>query len=184
MTPRARISGRVLDAEGKPVPDSSVWLFGRELAQEITDDQGRFAFENVRPGTYRVMAQPSRSLKPPPPREDQRLGWVATFYPESVDAIAAADLRDRDIRLIPAPMHRIEGVVRDASGPVAKATVTIEARDSLLHDQSDRQTKTVSGEDGRFEFPTSPTANGSWGRSGAGCAQLSARPSRAATSST
>src|SRR5215467_10173246 len=54
----ARISGSVLDQEGKPVPERPVVIVrlgsqsGSNFRQTTTDDRGRFGFEALNPGVY------------------------------------------------------------------------------------------------------------------------------------
>lgn len=49
-----KISGRVLDPEGKPVAFAAVTLVGQRLGNN-TDDEGRYNVINIPPGTYEVM---------------------------------------------------------------------------------------------------------------------------------
>lgn len=82
-SPRAPISGRVLDAEGEPVPGASIFVLDaatgipvrgatwgpfpdgaadiESAASDIvvarTDDGGRFGLPGARPGSYRLLAQ-------------------------------------------------------------------------------------------------------------------------------
>ena len=55
-----KIAGSVLDADGKPVPGSSVTLIppdGKsQPVKQPADDDGNFQFTGVRPGTYKLFA--------------------------------------------------------------------------------------------------------------------------------
>lgn len=169
MVPRAKVSGRVLTESGEPVAGARVWLLGgREGYDATTDAEGHYAIDAVLPASYRMLAQPPKGLKPPPPRNEERMGWVLSFYPGVTDANAATrittaaglELSDRDIRLVAAPVHRVHGTVRDAGGPVAGVRVTLESATSIFRGNQERQETAVTAEDGAFEFPD--VADGPW----------------------
>jgi len=71
LSPLAVISGRVIDAEGKPVPNAFVrasqarYSLGKrtlEMVQRLqTNDLGEFRFFNLQPGAYYVMALPAHA---------------------------------------------------------------------------------------------------------------------------
>ncbi len=48
-----QVGGRVLDVSGGPLPGASVQLFPDSLVR-VTDAGGRFAFDHVKPGAYRL----------------------------------------------------------------------------------------------------------------------------------
>ncbi|MDJ0974697.1 MAG: carboxypeptidase regulatory-like domain-containing protein [Planctomycetota bacterium] len=51
------VTGRVLDARGDPIPDAHVWPSsgdGGRSTEACTDDEGRFAFEVLKAGTFNV----------------------------------------------------------------------------------------------------------------------------------
>jgi hypothetical protein len=53
------ILGQVMDPTGAPIPDATVTITSRETAMQRTiksDEQGRFNFPQLKPGTYRVKA--------------------------------------------------------------------------------------------------------------------------------
>lgn len=51
-----RVAGTLVDAtSGQPVSDAEVWLRGT-ATRELTDDRGRFEFEEVQPGSYMLVA--------------------------------------------------------------------------------------------------------------------------------
>lgn len=54
--PNGTLEGRVETTEGAPLPDSRVWL--AELGRSTTTDaEGNFRFEEVKPGTYQLVAE-------------------------------------------------------------------------------------------------------------------------------
>ena len=60
------ISGALTDPQAKAVTGASVRLFhssGALVAETKTDDTGRFAFPNIAPGDYRILAS-ARGLTP------------------------------------------------------------------------------------------------------------------------
>ncbi len=65
MTALAKVSGRVVDASGQPVPGASVAVSGPESAMSARADRnGRFELhEMLLPGTYTLSAAPSAGLR-------------------------------------------------------------------------------------------------------------------------
>jgi hypothetical protein len=59
-TTAGKITGLVLDSDGKPVPDSTVTLIPTDgksrPRKEAVDDDGTFQFTALRPGTYKLLA--------------------------------------------------------------------------------------------------------------------------------
>jgi protocatechuate 3,4-dioxygenase beta subunit len=86
MIPRASLQGRVLDPEGKPAPGITVTLdsFGMSA---ITDEDGAFKIENLKPGTSRLSAKP-KSQSQAQPKNGERT--VTTYYPSIIDSTQAA----------------------------------------------------------------------------------------------
>jgi carboxypeptidase family protein len=145
MNPLAKISGRVLDASGKPVPDAGIWLIAEEkwcMPPECRPDhrqsksgaKGEFGFTDLRPGPWLVAATAPPSWDPPPSRGDERLGWVQTFFPGVTDPRLAqaivlppgGEQWSVDIKLAAAPTHFIRGRVLDPHGdPVPNLPVTL-----------------------------------------------------------
>ena len=133
--PTGGVRGRVLDAQSRPVPRASVvlqpvdatrngFLFGREWPGQasMTDiypvaayhctEMGYFAFRNLLPGRYRVMAflQASPGGTPLATRE--------------VDITAGAD-QDLRLNIATASLGSIRGRVSSANGPMANLTVAV-----------------------------------------------------------
>ena len=139
MVPAGSISGRVLDAAGKPVPKAMVQLqtleSGGMAVQIASDENGAYGTAPMLlPGTWIVSATAPPALKPPESPPDQRLGWAQTFYPSATDRQLAAqvtiqpgsELSKIDIRLAAVPVHRIRGLVLDERGdPAPKIPVAL-----------------------------------------------------------
>jgi len=139
MAPAGSIAGRVLDADGKPVPEAIVKMQMQEAGgmsvQISSDETGAYGTGRMlAAGTWIVSAMAPPSLKPPESLADQRFGWVQTYFPHAADRQLAAplvlqpgaDLSKLDIKLAAAPVYRIRGVVLDERGdPVPKAPVML-----------------------------------------------------------
>jgi hypothetical protein len=141
MAPVSRISGRVLDGAGDPVPHANVLVtqalqFGGILFTVAANEKGEFRSpESMRPGEWLLSATAPESWKPPEPRDGQRLGWVTTFYPNvtdpnlavKVDVALGGEIPELNIKLATAPVYRVRGVVLDVHGnPVGKARVSLD----------------------------------------------------------
>jgi protocatechuate 3,4-dioxygenase beta subunit len=112
LSAQARIVGRVLDPEGRPVPGAAVRAlpsFIQSLWQDATtDEDGRFAFESLAPGSVRVVWVPHRP----------EWGRVLSRTVE----LKAGEQTTVDLRAEKAAAT-LTGEVRDAEGPVAKAAI-------------------------------------------------------------
>jgi hypothetical protein len=146
MQPIPMLSGRVLDAAGKPVPNATLWLLWESKGcnvpwcfpfshQSKTGAKGEYTMGDPDvPGTWLLSATAPSPWSPPEPRDDQPLGWAQTFYPGVTDPQLAArvmvrpggELGNLDIKLAAVPVHRIRGVVLDVRGdPVPKVSVEL-----------------------------------------------------------
>jgi hypothetical protein len=111
MTPGTRLTGRVVDRDGKPVPLSAVRLLPEgapELPPEtVTDDEGRYVLGIPRAGRYRVVAALPQAGS----------GFLDAFDAGPGPDVAAPDLVLRGDGVI-------EGVVRRPDGaPLGDAMV-------------------------------------------------------------
>lgn len=133
MTPTASVHGRVFDPEGKPAVGAIVKLGGEW--QQITGENGEYAFEDVPPlpGLHFALsaapkAGPSKALGA---EDGTRI--VTTYYPSVVDSnqateieVQGVDLFGYDIQLRTAFARGIRGVVTDVDGkPAPHAMVTV-----------------------------------------------------------
>jgi hypothetical protein len=163
MTPLGKLSGRVLDANRRPMPHAGVQLlvsgdFTGELSK--ADDNGNFSFANIDPGIYTLSARAPKDAAPPPPSGDQRLGWVRTWYPSVADRFGGAkisiapgaEVTGQDIELRAVPAHRLRGRLLDTRGePASHVAVKIYPPEELITDGGENEANTA--QDGSFEFP-------------------------------
>jgi hypothetical protein len=176
MPPIGKISGRVLDYLGEPVPNAILQLHWGESwfckmpscsgisRQTKTNEKGEYSVTDLdAPGTWLLSATAPASWKPPESRGSQRLDWAQTFYPGVADPQLAAgvvvriggEISNLDIKLAAVSVHRIRGVVLDVGGnPMPKATVTLGKGTG-----TPALVRNTRG-DGAFEFEAAP--EGEW----------------------
>ena len=164
MQPLAKLSGRMLDALGKPVPGATVWLIqGKRWCPPpscfldhrtlTTDDKGEYAVTDVVPGAWLLSASAPSSWGPPAQRKEERLGWAETFYPGVIDlqlaepvSVRGGEQRNPDLKLRAAPVHRVRGRVLDLhGGPVPEVSV-------VMGKSSGPSVTRKTEQDGTFEF--------------------------------
>jgi len=172
--PMGKLSGRVLDAAGKPVPNASLWLRWAESwcrlpacvgfpHQAKTNEKGEYNIADLEVrGTWLLSATAPSSWNLPESREDRPLGWAQTFYPgvtdpqlaEEVMVQPGGEIWNLDIKLAAVPVHRIRGVVLDVRGdPVPKVSVALgKGFGPTLHQDTQG--------DGTFEFAS--VADAEW----------------------
>ena len=86
LTPTGTMSGRVLGPDGKPAAGVEVSVYQWLMAEApVTDKDGRFAFENVAPGSYTLVARPPPSAQPEQASDGTRTAMVTTYYPSVAD---------------------------------------------------------------------------------------------------
>ncbi len=158
MTPRAVLTGRVVDSNGDPVqgvmvnaePASKETPRAAQLATVPirTDDRGEFRISGA-PGKFYIRATPSGFGASP--------DYGVTYYPNAaaqdravtVEAVAGRDAPGIEIRLLRKSGVRISGVVSGVRGRVA---ALVSARWSE-GGQWNAMTQTIAGPDGSFTFP-------------------------------
>lgn len=151
-----KIAGRVLDANGEPLPGVQVLLVGTEYQNgrlrhtfrgvTETDDQGAYGLDRfVRPGIrYALVARPramqlSAVSDVPADPEMRRAVPITTYYPRSPSLDGAERLvlhsgevrEDVDIRVLASPSYCMEGVLQLGGRP-AVAYFSIEEQDVLF----------------------------------------------------
>ena len=91
VLPRATLSGRVPDSSGRLAASAATILIrGPEPSFTTTvGGDGHFAFVQVDPGAYTLLAEPS-SVVASAPSEGPRTEDVATYFPSSTEASAGA----------------------------------------------------------------------------------------------
>jgi hypothetical protein len=133
IQPWGALHGRVVDDEGKPAAGVRVEC-GCTRDGAVTDENGGFSFQDLRPGSYTLVAKPEPKIRM---QDGVRLGTVAIYYPSATEPAQAARIPVRvgenvsgvEIRLKSVPVHRVAGVVLGATGkPVAHATVKLMGR--------------------------------------------------------
>jgi hypothetical protein len=176
MDPWTTLRGHVVDVDGKPVAKVHVQLGPMRDNETLTDENGAFVFQKLKPGSYTLWA------KPDPKDQIQagvRVEAVPTYFPSTVESSqterivvrAGIDLPDYEIRLRTSPVYRVRGVVlNDAGKPAQHATVKL-MRPAGQSTQAyefaccplsavtgpagaKQEIEVAAGEDGRFEFPS------------------------------
>lgn len=143
-----RVSGTVLDAAiGSPLTNAQVTLSSRATQDgevTITDESGRFAFEDVPAGKYVLSAK--------------RKGYLEQLYKQhqqfSTAIIVGPGLNTENLRFALRPGASISGIVTDDAGePVRNAQVTLIQRELFMGRQSTFQRGSTNTNDlGQFRF--------------------------------
>ena len=176
MVPMGKLSGRVLDSDGRPVKGASVEMmasFGGPM--RTTDANGNFAFEELGPATYTLAARPPKGAKAMELEGGRRVAWIMTYYPGVAQRSGASritispgtEVYGQDIRMIAAPVHGIRGIAFDHKGdPMPGAGIEL-ADPSRLTDQTVAQAHSAA--DGTFQFRDIPA--GDWRITASGAQQ-------------
>ena len=129
LAPQSAIGGRIIDAAGQPVERVPVRLLNRSVrdgrkrwelrGSAETDEDGRFRFAGLMPGTYYVAAGPSLN----PNRllrggEKPKTGYPGLYYPGVPDLSAASPLQlvagqqaQADFSISAVPVYHVSGVI-------------------------------------------------------------------------
>jgi hypothetical protein len=166
LQPLAKLSGRVTDTAGRPVPNAGVWLVKEERwcapptcfsdrRESKTNQNGEYTVADLTSGPWLLSATAPSVWEPPEAPNGQRLGWTQTYYPGVANPLAAetirvgpgAELWEMNMRLAAAPVHSMRGRILDPSGnPAPKASVSLGKGYGPTLTQEARN-------DGGFEFP-------------------------------
>jgi protocatechuate 3,4-dioxygenase beta subunit len=133
----AVITGRVTDEDGQPLARvqvyGAIYLPGSSRASRAgagaqTDDLGQFRIFGLTPGEYMIAAEarPNTFVPPnaPPETEDDKIGFMTTYYPGTGDEAAAQRIRAKagaetpgvEIRMVSGRLYHITGMVTDSQG--------------------------------------------------------------------
>ena len=181
LDPATKLTGHVLDPDGKPIPGVMVSTFTLTTRQGImsfvTDKEGAFHPPDLQPGAYYLLAHPNRGMSLPKnikgqwniQKQDEKRILAPTYYPGVADKSQATlvvasggELNGYDIHLRSVPVFRIRGTVYDETGkPAAKVPLTIRSADLRFGETfSNPDADTVSAAGGTFEF--TDVAPGNW----------------------
>jgi hypothetical protein len=160
-----RLSGRVVDPSGKPVPKAVVEVAGPGIQMNFpADAEGRFDFHKLAfPGAYTVSAVPPSDFHPPArePDDDRTLAWTRTWYPGVTDAEGAGRIvlsvggsfDNLELKLRAVVAHAVRGRLINPDGtPAPQVDVSLGGPKGLW--------KIRSADDGSFEFAAA--ADGDW----------------------
>ena len=129
LTPQSAISGRVTDATGQPIEHVPVHLTAKAVrdgrkhwearGQQQTDEDGRYRFANLMPGTYYLAAGPGRDeTRILPGAERPKTGYPSMYYPGVPDLASAAPLQlaagqhaQADFSMTAGPVYHVSGSV-------------------------------------------------------------------------
>jgi hypothetical protein len=129
LTPQGTISGRVTDATGQPIEHVPVRLTAKPLregrkhwearGQRQTDEDGRYRFANLMPGTYYVAAGPSNDrTRLLPGTEGPKIGYPNLYFPGVPDLASASAIQltagqhtEADFSMSAGPGYHVSGSV-------------------------------------------------------------------------
>jgi hypothetical protein len=164
----SKLAGRVLDAQGKPLALAAVDLIrGPEYGfRTFTDADGRFAFDQLAPGAYKLRATPPAAG-----------AGVATYFPSSIEESGAERIIIRGtaeidgFRLGTAPVVHVRGMAVQENGKAAPLAIVrlvpmipqpahvVASVDSFFAVAGESlgpgpdEARVVTGDDGSFDFP-------------------------------
>ena len=175
LQPNSVISGKVLDADGEPIPQTMVMALrvmyqrGKKqllpLSTSMTNDLGEYRLANLKAGRYSVSATPMNvgigvagtSNQPPSDRPEH--SNVTTFYPgvrekelaSPIEVGVGAEARGMDIRMVQVDTVRVKGKLDIPSGK--QAIVYLTPKGAGVSGLISRiQTMAVAQQDGTFEI--------------------------------
>lgn len=129
LTPQSAIYGRITDAAGQPIENVPVRLTERSVrdgrrrwdARSFTqsDEDGRFRFANLLPGTFYLAAGPgSDETRFRAHDEKPKTGYPSLYYPGAPDLSSASPIQlgpgqqtEADLSMPVVPVYHISGMV-------------------------------------------------------------------------
>jgi len=142
ISPPIGIDGRTIDAQGRAVPSVFVTLLRNQSgapvpmsgASVMSDREGRYAFDQLQPGSYFVRAVPSYAAGEA--LLGQPRGYRLTFFPSALDATTATPVvvtfngrTTAVITMLEARLATVSGSVTMANGQPAKNASLYVVRD-------------------------------------------------------
>ena len=133
LTPQGTIAGRATDAAGQPIENLPVRLTAKPMregrkhwearGQQQTDEDGRYRFANLMPGTYYLAAGPGSDEMlfgrvPLPGTERPKNGYPSMYYPGVPDLSSASPIQltpgqhaEADFAMTAGPVYHVTGSV-------------------------------------------------------------------------
>jgi len=190
LIPHSSIFGRVLDSEGNPMAGVAVEITEAvrgtgttwTISGAVTDNEGRYRVDAMKPGTYLAMARPNPTCLDSPANHPQRgflvpspqampgeqRACVRTYYPSVADrsqagtlVLRGGDQQAADIRILTVPVYAIRGVIFDDGGRPTNGTVSLVPSEAMENPgaQTGLEAQTQA-RDGVFNLPDVPA--GAW----------------------
>jgi protocatechuate 3,4-dioxygenase beta subunit len=151
LSPQAVITGRVIDEDGEPMANVQVsamkWMWQGKKQQlapsgfASTNDLGEYRMFGLAPDSYLVQASRRElggmPVAPEPSSEKPEDGYVATWYPSTLDVSTAprvtvkggTELRGVDIRMVKTRVVRIRGtIISSTTGKASTGNVMLMPR--------------------------------------------------------
>jgi hypothetical protein len=173
------ITGRVTDENGDALARVQVYTMfypaGSTRGQRTgsggnTDDLGQFRLYGLAPGEYAVVAEAQRNTfvppNAPPETEEDKIGFMTTYYPGTADEGGAQHVRARtgaettgiEVRMVTGRLFHIAGSVMDSQGrPAARTNVSLMRRTS--GNMGSNSFGSSTDEQGRFQMRSIPPGN-------------------------
>jgi hypothetical protein len=133
LTPQSTISGHVTDAAGQAIENMPVRLTAKPIregrkhwearGQQQTDEDGRYRFANLMPGTYYLVAGPGSDEMlfgrvPRPGTERAKSGYPSMYYPGAPNLASASPIQLAAGQRAEADFSMSVGAVYHVSGSV------------------------------------------------------------------
>lgn len=149
LTPQAVLMGKVVDADGEPMPRCQVMALQQRNLQgkkqwapggggAMTNDVGEYRIAQLAPGHYILQASPMRMYYgmeiTEAPKDGVEEGYVTTYYPNAMDigqavpveVPAGGEMRAIDFKMPKSRVFRVKGKLVDAAGtPVTNVPLSL-----------------------------------------------------------
>ena len=181
LDPATKLTGHVLDPDGRPVAGVLVTTFTLTTRQGVmsfvTDKEGAFHPPDLQPGYYYLQARPNRGLNIGKnikisanfQVQAEKRVLAPTYYPGVTDMSQATlilasggELNGYDIHLRSVPVYRVRGrILDDTSKPAAHVGLNVRSAGlRFANSMMNPDAETISGPGGVFEF--TDVAPGNW----------------------